>query len=352
MRLGVDGRLVARGLGIAHFVTELMAHLDSSVEVVWFGAPEAAPERAVAIQPLRRLPYPALDGALGRRLARRNGVELMHFTGNTGWTRAGPTPFVLTVHDLIFLGTPLLGRSFRQALGHRYMCHNVAAAVRSAARVACPSQTTAAAVEQRFRPASPPRAIRHGMTRPPRAGRHLPADRAYAVAFSAPDPRKGVELALRGWLAAERKPERLKILAGAGVPDGFDDIVQPHVAAGAVELVRYLPREELWALLEGASVLIHPSSAEGFGLPVLEAMAAGVPVISGLTPTTDEIAQGAFVPIDPADPVRSIADGLTRLAAHRGLAEDLIARGRTRAEGFRWERTAGEYLALYEEALG
>jgi len=83
-------------------------------------------------------------------------------------------------------------------------------------------------------------------------------------------------------------------------------------------------------VLGGASALVYPSVAEGFGLPVLEAMAVGVPVITGLAPATTELGDGAVLTIDGADPVGSIAAALRRLSAEPGLADELARRGRRR----------------------
>jgi glycosyltransferase involved in cell wall biosynthesis len=105
----------------------------------------------------------------------------------------------------------------------------------------------------------------------------------------------------------------------------------------------------MWRVLSEASALVYPSVAEGFGLPVLEAMSVGVPVVTGLAPATTELGGGAVLPIDHSDPVRSITSALRRLSSESGLAADLAARGRRRAAEFSWSRTAERYAALYRE---
>lgn len=355
MRLGIDARLVARGLGIAQFVRQLASHLDPSVEIVWFGNPRDAPPRAAEVRPMDRLPYPALDTRVGRAAARQAGLDVMHFTGNTGWRQPESPPFVLTVHDLIFMDTPLAGRSLRQAVGHRYLRSNVAKSVHAADEVACDSAVSAKAVLEHLRPARAPTVVPLGVDLEfgsDAAGQVAGVERPpYAVTFSARDPRKGAELAYRGWSEAASGPVRLVVLAGAGVPEGFEAAVGPAVAEGNVEVLPYLPRDELRGVLQGASVLIHASSAEGFGLPILEAMAAGVPVISGLAATSEEFAPEAFLPIDPGAPAPSIARALTRLQEDPRLREDLVERARAQVASLTWEATADRYLALYRQAL-
>ena len=99
------------------------------------------------------------------------------------------------------------------------------------------------------------------------------------------------------------------------------------------------------ALYAGASVFAYPSLYEGFGLPVIEAMAAGAPVLTSNVSSLPEVAGDAALLVDPTD-VSAIGTALTRLLADPALADDLRTRGRARAAEFSWERTARETLAL------
>jgi glycosyltransferase involved in cell wall biosynthesis len=335
MKVGLDARHAARGLGIGVFVTELASRLSAlgDVEVLLFG---------------ERSPYPVLDSALGHRAARRLGVDVFHFTGNTGWARPRSIPFVLTLHDLVFLDTGVRGWPLRQVVGHRYQRLNVRHAAAAAAALAVPSEATAAAVRRILAPRSDPVVIPNGVE-PPAAPSAPPLRDGYVVAFGGRDPRKRVDLALEGVLALGPDAPRLKILAGAGVPAGFEERAAAAIESGRVELLGQLPRGDMWRVLSGASALVYPSLAEGFGMPVLEAMSVGVPVVTGLAPATSELGDGAILPIDHADPVGSIATALRRLRSEAGLAADLAARGRSRAAEFSWSRTAARYAALYRE---
>ena len=360
MRIGIDARLVSRGLGIAQFVTGLVSHLTDAAEVVWFGDPALAPAGVSAVR-ADRLPHPALDFAAARRIVRRARVDVMHFTANTGWTTEGSPPFVLTVQDLLFMETPIGGRSLRQVVGHRYARRNVIHALVAASAVATPSVASATEINRRVRLREPPVVIPYGVDLVPQAqaatvavGCPAPrpvASRAeYALAFSGRDPRKGVELAVAGWRAADRMPAQLWLLAGAGLPPGLEEDIAEEVARGQIVVLPYQPRAQLHEILIGASVLIYPSRAEGFGLPVIEAMAAGVPVISGLTAATREVGGEAILPVDAHAPAASIAAGLRSLAADAGIAAGLIAAGRRRVESYSWRECARAYLALYAAA--
>jgi glycosyltransferase involved in cell wall biosynthesis len=115
-----------------------------------------------------------------------------------------------------------------------------------------------------------------------------------------------------------------------------------------VRVLGYVPEEDLPALYAGASAFVLPSLYEGFGLPVLEAMACGAPVVCSNTTSLPEVAGDAALLVDPHD-VDGMADAIARAVSDRALAADLTRRGLARAQEFTWERTAAEYVSLYRE---
>ncbi len=263
---------------------------------------------------------------------------------------------MLTVHDLLYADTGLQGRSLRQIIGHRYARWNVIAALRVADAVASPSR--AAAEEVTHRAGRTPDVIANGVDAEllevggARRGRRRenPQDR-YAVAFAARDPRKGVSLAVEGWRSAAGLPSRLVLLAGGGLPVNVATEIEHDRAQGRIELKPYLSRRRLIEVLAGADVLIYPSESEGFGLPVLEAMAVGVPVITGLNPAVRELAGCAALSIDPLEPVTSIAQYLLRLDRDQALRARMVDAGLRRAQQFSWQATARAYETLYRQVL-
>jgi glycosyltransferase involved in cell wall biosynthesis len=119
---------------------------------------------------------------------------------------------------------------------------------------------------------------------------------------------------------------------------------------GGVDADGWLGRvsdQELAELYRGARCLVYPSLYEGFGIPVLEAMACGTPVVTSAGGATEEVAGGAAVLVDPHDPA-AIAAGIEEAVARR---VELRARGLERAAQFTWERVAAETRAVYEEAV-
>jgi glycosyltransferase involved in cell wall biosynthesis len=356
VRVGLDARLVATGLGISEVVTNIARHVSEDVEIVWFGDPALAPCEPAGVVRADRWPYPVLDGSAGRRWARRTGVDLVHFAANTGWRSRAEVPFLLTVHDLLYVDSGLRDRSLRQIVGHRYARWNVIAALRAADAVASPSQATAEEVTHRTGRA--PVVIANGVDAEllemgkARGGRrhHAPQER-YAVAFAARDPRKGVGLAIKGWRASGGVPPRLVLLAGGGMPAGIAAEIESDRTHGRIEVKPYLSRHHLIEVLAGADVLLYPSEAEGFGLPVIEAMAVGVPVITGLNPAVREVAGGAALAIDPPEPVDSIAECLLRLDRDQALRARIVEAGLRRAQHFSWQAMARAYETLYRQVL-
>jgi glycosyltransferase involved in cell wall biosynthesis len=118
--------------------------------------------------------------------------------------------------------------------------------------------------------------------------------------------------------------------------------------ADRVLLRGYVAESELPALYNHATALVYPSLYEGFGLPVIEAMACGTPVLTSNGSSLSEVAGGAALLVDPLRE-DALADGLTRLAGDAALRSDLRARGLARAASFSWERTARETIEVYRE---
>ena len=118
----------------------------------------------------------------------------------------------------------------------------------------------------------------------------------------------------------------------------------------AVRWTGYLPDADLVRLYQQARVLVMPSLYEGFGLPVIEAMACGTPVVCSRIGALEEVAGDAALFVDP-ESVPDMAGAIGRVLTEPALASDLSARGLRRAAGFTWETTARRTLELYREAL-
>ncbi len=273
-------------------------------------------------------------------------------------------PTVLTVYDLIAMRLPhtvslrarLLAR-IATALALRAAAHVIAISQATRADLLShfprsPDQVTVVplAPDPRFRPQPPPEIARV------RARYGLPE--AYFLYLGINKPHKNLVHLLRAYrgLATTQAP-------GGGPPPALviagpwdSRYPQPRQEARALGLghaVRFLgpvAEEDLAGLYSGCTAFVFPSLYEGFGLPVLEAMACGAAVICGNRSSLPEVAGDAALLVDPMS-VEAWTQALARVWRDPGLAADLRERGRRRAARFTWERTARETLAVYRRAL-
>jgi len=165
------------------------------------------------------------------------------------------------------------------------------------------------------------------------------------------EPRKNLERLLEAFAQMPRKEHEL-IIAGNRWYGG--NAVREKARAlglnGRVKFIGYVPRADLPALYSGAAAFVYPSLLEGFGLPVVEAMACGAPVITSNTSAMKEIADGAALLVDPKN-VRNMTEALTRLAENDSERAELSRRGLARSAEFSWEKTARLTLDAYSEAV-
>ena len=172
----------------------------------------------------------------------------------------------------------------------------------------------------------------------------------FVLFLGAMEPRKNLPRLLEAFAALAPGLRREFPLVVAGAQGWLNDSVHEQAQKlGLGESVRfagYIEQGDLAALYSLASVFAYPSVWEGFGLPVLEAMACGTPVLTSNVSSLPEVAGAAAVLVPPAD-VDAMADGLSRLLCDSALRADLVARGLRRVGAFSWERCARETLAVY-----
>ena len=165
------------------------------------------------------------------------------------------------------------------------------------------------------------------------------------------EPRKNLERLIEAWYSIDsldRHNAKLVIVGATGWM--VDDMINRSVVDHLIEFKGFVDDDELAGLMSGAMAFVYPSLYEGFGLPVLEAMAQGIPVLTSDRGATREVADNAAILIDP-ESVSSIRDGLIRLLKDDALRSELSRRGVERAASFSWERTAQDTLALIERAV-
>jgi glycosyltransferase involved in cell wall biosynthesis len=167
-------------------------------------------------------------------------------------------------------------------------------------------------------------------------------------------PRKNVPRLLRAFAAArDRLGDRMVLaLAGqAGVgAASLKDLAGELGIGDAIRWLGYVPAEDRPGLYAAAAAFVFPSLYEGFGLPVLEAMAWGTPVIASDTSSLPEVVGDAGLIVDPLD-VAGLADAMARVAEDRSLADRLVANGRRQAARFSWDRCAAAVEKAFAEAV-
>ena len=258
---------------------------------------------------------------------------------------------VITIHDLNFLSHPERTRAEIRRdyprLAHRH--------AQRADAIIVPSAFTAGEVERTLGvPADRIAVCSYGA--PGWTPRAVPPDAGYVLFFSTLEPRKNVGGLLDAYehLVAGsfkgRIPELL--LAGKATDEAapwLDRIARPPLQ-GFVRHIGYVEPRDRRALYDGARLLVMPSFEEGFGIPVLEAMSAGVPVVAADRGSLPEVLGGAGVLVNPDRP-QEIAAGIARLLEDRAYAVECVGRGIARAREFRWDRTIERVRAAYVLAI-
>lgn len=268
-------------------------------------------------------------------------------------------PRVATAHDLTFYRLP--GRYPRR---QRWYYRALARTAGRAERLIVPSRAVAGDAI-RFLGYAPERirviaeAPRAGFARADDAAietvrTQLAVGQPYLLCLGTAEPGKRAIDAVRA-LAILREQGRPISLVLAGNPGPLSERLRAEVASlgmqAAACFAGYVPDETLPALLSGAAALIFPSLYEGFGLPPLEAMACGTPVIASLTPAMDDVLAGAAILVPCRDP-GAIAREAARLLDDTGWQTEWRARGLAHAAKFSWDRAAAETVEVYREVTG
>lgn len=180
-------------------------------------------------------------------------------------------------------------------------------------------------------------------------------DREYILYTGTLEPRKNVPTLIRAYAALKHEqkiPHRLVLAGKKGWL--YDEIMESIRSLGLekdVIFTGYVPDEDMPYLYNGASVFAYPSFYEGFGLPPLEAMACGCPVVTSNTSSLPEVVGDAGLMVDPNHP-EELAEAMGRILGDSGLRMALREKGLLRAAGFSWRRCAEETLAVYRDVTG
>ena len=375
LRVGLIGHLLSfeptyRQAGVSRYTEALVRELPNvgpDEEYVVFTGPERPPvargfdpgiewvhARLPTARPETRIIW---EQTVGATIARRYRLDLIHAPVNVAPLVTGAAR-VVTIHDLAFLHYPEQYPGAKQ----RYLRLMTRLSVRRAARVIAVSEATRQDVIRLYG-ARPEKVVTvpNGVS-----GDYLPLPveqvEAFRAAQSLPErfilfvgtlqPRKNLETLLRAYAqVADEIGWELVVVGAAGW--SYAPIFETARSLGLAERVRfagYVAGEDLPLWYNAAGMFVYPAFYEGFGLPLLEAMACGTPVIAADTSSLPEVVGDAGLLVDPHD-AGALAQAIRRLAGSETLRDDLGKRGQQRASAYSWRRTAEETLVVYRDAM-
>ncbi len=366
MRIAIDGSAIPRqmaGAGVYTYqLTRALAGIETEHEFVVFarrGLFDDLPKlQVIQVGPK----HPALRLAWEQFalpvLLRRHRIDLLHSPHHHTPTIIGPgVSRVVTFNDVTFL---LLPERYPR-LRRQYMGTVTRVAARVADAIITPSAAVQTDVITKLNPGSSVTVV------PDAAGpQYVPATQSeidrvrkrydiqgpYVISVSSLEPGKNRTRLITAFERVHNKhPDLLLVIVGQPAWDYLRDrdVVRRLGLEHSIRFTGYVPDEDLPPLYSGARLLAYPSLYEGFGLPILEAMACDTPVITSNLGATAEVADDAALLVDPLD-VEAISSAIERLLSDEQLHDDLRARGRARAREYSWERTARETLAVYEQS--
>jgi glycosyltransferase involved in cell wall biosynthesis len=307
---------------------------------------------------LRRLYWDTWSGRQSRQVARAARPDLLFSPFTTASLANNDVPVVAVVHDLQHAAYPNFFTPEQIAIRQRQL-EDV---VRCAARIVCVSETVRESLVSSMRVAAEQVTVSHHtlFEDPPSSSVEEATTLLHELDLEAGDfylypanfwPHKN-HAALLGAIASYRRHP----LVCTGWPsEHLAKLVERTRALGVDGLVRfpgYVSGRDLAILLRTCRALVYPSLFEGFGLPLLEAMAVGAPIVCSRAASLPEVAADAALYFDPAQPME-IVSALERLDADQAVRGRLMARGRERLGAFGTpEQVAQRYLAVFDEAVG
>jgi len=176
----------------------------------------------------------------------------------------------------------------------------------------------------------------------------------YLLAVGTLEPRKNLEVALRAYMLLPQQVRKHFPLVLVGMngwrTSALEQQIEPLVRAGEIRQIGYLPREELAMVTAGALTLIYPSIYEGFGLPPLEAMACGVPVIASEVSSLPEVVGDTGLLINPHDD-EGLAQAIQKMITDSDIRQQLSQKALARSAEFTWDKCARQTVDVYRQAL-
>jgi glycosyltransferase involved in cell wall biosynthesis len=359
LRVAVDATaLPAQRVGAGVAAVELLRAIDDTVELHVFVNSRDAPHLGTVLPKatlhpfeLRSRPVRLMWGhALLARRVKSLGPDVYwgpHYTIPRGLT----CPSVVTFHDPTFFTLPHLHERAKVA----YFSRAARTGIRRAAFTVTPSAyamrgaiEVAGADSRRIDVV--PHGVDHSLYRP---GRGPSSERPYILFVGTLEPRKDVPTLITAYerLAHQGRTEELVLAGPPGWGTAAVDAALERLGHGSVRRLGFVPEEEKITLYQGASLVVYPSIAEGFGLPVLEAMACGAPVVTTKGSATEEVAGDGALLVEPGD-AEGLVQAMRKVLEDPGLASELGRRGQLRAGPYTWGAAAERMVSVWSRAAG
>jgi glycosyltransferase involved in cell wall biosynthesis len=370
MRVAVDAHMIGeRQTGAEYYTLGLIAGLarvDSENHYTLLTTHRAALKRALNL-PSNFEPFTVHPGSNLPRVAwampracRQVRAQVLHVSYTA--PPICPCPTVVTIHDIAYEFFP----RFFSPRDRWLLSITVPFSCRRAARVIAVSECTKhdlidqygipetkirviyEAANDKFSQGIPQEKVTH-------IQKQYADGRRYILAVGNIQPRKNLKRLIEAFAAliAENTEEDMPVLVIGGQAKWQSSAIYQQVEqqglSSFIHFTGYIPDEDLPALYRGAEIFVYPSIYEGFGLPPLEAMASGIPVICSKASALPEAVGDAALLIDPLD-TGSIVQALRELVSDAARRQALTRAGLARAAQFSWEKTARETIAVYEEA--
>lgn len=375
MKIGIEAQRLFRKKkhGMEVVTLELIRHLqeiDQDNEYVIFVKEDedAGCLKSTANFKIHKTPafsYPFWEQVYLPRIARKAGLDVLHCTSNTAPVFYASSPMMLTLHDIIYLEKISFAGTAYQNFGNLYRRWIAPAAIRR-----CSTIVTVSAFEKRRiieklgLPEDKVKVVYNAANKRFRVIEERNVLEKMAEKYSLPEqfilffgntaPKKntiGVVEAYAHYFERETNP--LPLVITDCTVDYIRQVLnkistkQKGNMLEKLLVLDYIPFDDLPCIYNLAGLFLYPSLRESFGMPIIEAMACGTPVMTSNVSSMPEVAGDAALLIDPEKPV-AIAEGMKEILDNTELQQQMIRRGLRRAAGFSWTNTARQILQLYK----
>jgi len=376
MRIGIDARLYGPKTGIGRYTQQLIAQLekiDNQNEYVIFLRADDWRLYQPSTSNFSKQPVKPRYYSLAEQIAmpfyiKRARVELMHFTHFTV-PLLYRQPFVVTIHDLILLDFPSARATKLSPWLYKLKCHGYLKTLRHAVNSACQIITVSEFTKNRLQTklsvsdkkitvtyeaasnemidVNPPQPVktsdafdlaRYGVKQP------------YLLYVGNAYPHKNLPRLIEAFKEVKKRLPKLQLVLVGQRDYFYDRLRREHTGVDGLVLTGFVPDKALTTFYQQASLYVFPSLTEGFGLPPLEAMACGCPVVSSNTSSMPEVLGDACAYFNPYD-VKEMRYKIEEVLANQNLKNELKQRGLDRAKLFKPESTTEQLLNIFGEII-